>query len=445
MAGQQYSANVTATMLEAVNKKLSYFLRKNQSDFMKMFNKAAEKHNVSAFSDTGGSVLAWRVPVALSRGGDYQAVSLDGGDLGTGSMQKTLFMAFGTFESDIAYQVPTRATIGTKSETQAIANALQMAIGAAIEEQALYDEIGFFQDSTGVLATSTTTSSGTGTTATYNLETAAFNNIRLRSYNTLVDIYDSGGVLRSTNMRITNQTLSLTAPTVTVSGGSSYTPANGDQIAFPNIGTPGTVGTTTIAAGSWRNGLYTFNTTSTSGSLGGLAYSSAYELQCCTVNGQSGFFTPSLLLSGRSQLVQRRDDQAYAGIVGVCHQAQAASWYLQGVTISNWFREKSDTMIDIVPKYGETFVAGGVTHHVGRYANKSRVDWLAPKNFGWTQLAEPGFFTSPEGQRTFVARSTTTGNPQAAFQFYAYNTRQLYSVDPGCSVVYYSLAIPSGQ
>jgi hypothetical protein len=412
---------------------------------MGMFNKAAEKHNVSAFYDTGGSVLAWRVPVALSRGGDYQAVSLDGGDMGTGSMQKTAFMAFGTFESDIAYQVPTRATIATKNETQAIANALQMAIGSAIEEQALYNEIGFFQDSTGILATSTTTSSTTGTTATYNLETSAFSYIRLRGYNTLLDVYDSSNVLRSTNMRITSINFSLTAPSVTISGGSSYTPANGDQLAFPNIGTPGVVGTTTLAAGSWRNGLYTFNTTSTSGSIGGLSYASAYELACPVVNGQSGFFTPSLLLSGRSQLVQRRDDEAYAGIIGVCHQAQAASWYLQGVTISNWFRGAKDTMIDIVPKYGDTFDAGGITHHVGRYANKSRVDWLAPKNFGWTQLAEPGFFTSPEGQRTFVARSTTTGNPQAAFQFYAYSTRQLYSVDPGCSVVIYSLAIPTGQ
>jgi hypothetical protein len=439
-------------MLEQVNKKLSYFLRKKESKFMGMFNKASEKHNVSAFYDStggtgvtpAGSVLAWRVPVCLSRGGDYQAVSLDGGDMGTGSMQKTAFMAFGTFESDIAYQVPTRATISTKGEAQAIANALQMAIGSAIEEQALYNEIGFFQDSTGILATSTTTSSGVGTTATYNLETAAFSYIRLRGQNALVDVYDSGNVLRATGARISSINFSLTAPTVTITGATSYTPANGDQLAFPGIGTPGVVGTTTLAAGSWRNGLYTFNTTNTSGSIGGLSYANAYELACNTVNAQSGFFTPSLLLSGRTQLVQRRDDEAYAGIVGVCHQAQAASWYLQGVTISNWFRNAKDTMIDIVPKYGDTFEAGGITHHCARYANKSRVDWMAPKNFGWTQFMEPGFFTSPEGQRTFVARASN-GNPAAGFQFYAINTRQLYSVDPGCAVVIYSLAIPTGQ
>jgi hypothetical protein len=439
----QFSSQVTGTMLEKVRPKMSYFLRKQESKLMQMFNKAAEKHQVSAWTDPSGAVLAWRVPVLLQIGGDYQAVSLDGGDLGTGSMQNTAYMTFGTFENNIAFNVPARANYATKTDEQAISKALQFSIGNAIKEMALYNEIGFFQDSTGILATSTTTASGAGTTATYTLETAAFNYIRIRGKGTLLDVYDSGNVLRSTNQRVTS--ISFANNTITVAGGSSYTPANGDVLAFPNIGTPGVVGTTTLAAGSWRNGLYTFNTTSTSGSLGGLSYSSAYELACNAVNGQGGFYTPSLLLSGRSQLVQRRDDEAYSGIIGICHQAQAASWYLQGVTISNWFRGASDKMIDIVPKYGDTFDAGGIEHHCARYANKSRVDWVSPKNFGWTQLSEIDFFQNLDGQKTFVGRSSSTGNPQAGFQFYVVNTRQLYSVDPGCSVVIYSLAVPAGQ
>ena len=166
------------------------------------------------------------------------------------------------------------------------------------------------------------------------------------------------------------------------------------------------------------------------------------------VNGGGGYFTPSLLLAGKSQLIQRRDDEAYAGVVGVCHMAQRAAWYLEGVTISNWFRGKSDKMIDIVPggtNYGDTFMAGDVEHHVSRYANKSRVDWLIPKNFGWVQLEDITFFQSPDGQKIFVGRSSTTGNPTAGFQFYVVNTNNLYCVDPGASVVYYNNAIPSGQ
>jgi hypothetical protein len=44
-----------------------------------------------------------------------------------------------------------------------------------------------------------------------------------------------------------------------------------------------------------------------------------------------------------------------------------------------------------------------------------------------------------------VSRSSSTGNPQAAFQFYIVNTENIYSVDPGAGVVIYNLAIPPGQ
>jgi hypothetical protein len=433
-------------MLEQVRPKLSYFLTSKQSKLMNLINKAAEKHQVSAFSDSGGSVLAWRVPVLLAMGGDYQAISLDGGDLGTGSMMNTAFMAFGTFENDIAFNMPMRAIYGTKDAKQAITNALQFTLGKAISEMALYNEIGFFNDSVGTLAQANGTGSPTisSTNVTYNLETAAFSYIRLRSKGALVDIYNTSNLLQFIGARVSS--INFASNTVTLTGVSTYTPANTDQIAFSGMGAP--VQSFTSAAGSWRNGLYTFSTTTTSGSLGGLSYSSAYELATPQVNAASGFFTPSLIYSGKSQLIQRRDEEAYGGAVGICHPAQRVSWYLQGLTISNWFRGASDKMIDLAPKgtdYGDTFQAGDVTHYVSRYANKSRVDWVNPSNLGWTQLAEIDFVQTPEGQRIFIGHSSTTGNPQAGFQFYIVNSRQLYSVDPGCGVVYFSLQIPAGQ
>ena len=445
----QFTSQVIPMMLEQVRPKLSQFLVKKESKLMNMINKAAEKHNVSAFVDTGGSVLAWRVPVQLSIGGDYQAISLDGGDLGTGSMMKTAFMAFGTFENDIAYNIPQRAIFATKDMKQAVANAMQKSLGDSLGEMALYNEIGFFQDSTGVLATANGTGSPTiaSSQVTYNLETAAFSYIRLRGYNALVDVYNAAGVLQFIGARIAN--INFAANQVTLSGVSTYTPVNTDVIAFSGMSLGVAAGSYTLAAGSWRNGLYTFSTTTTSGSLGGLSYSSAYELATPQVNAAGGFFTPSLLYSGKSQLIQRRDDQAYSGIIGICHPAQRVSWYLQGLTISNWFRGKSDSMIDLAPKgastLGDTFDAGEVTHYVSRYANKSRVDWIVPGNLGWTQLADIDFIQTPEGQRIFIGRSATTGNPQAGFQFYIVNTRQLYDVDPGCGCVFYNLAIPAGQ
>lgn len=445
MAINAISSQVVATMLEQVRPKLAPLLTSQESKFAQLFKKQSEKHRVSAWNAGSGAVSAWRIPVLLSKGGQYQAISLDGGDLGTGSMMQTAYMTIGYYATDIAFQVPFLASFATKTSQQAIVNTLQYSIGQAIVETALYNEIALFQDGTGILATATAVSgAGTaGTNVTYTLETAAFSYIRIRGKQQLVDILDSGNVIRSVGATVVS--INFSANQVTLLIANTYSPAATDNIAFPGMGP---VTTTTVSQGSFRYGLYTYNTTNTSGSLLGLAYSNAYELACPTVNGGGGFFTPSLMLSGKSQLLQRRDDMAVSGVVGVCHMAQRAAWYLEGVTISNWFRGKQDKMIDIVPAgngYGDTFDAGEVEHHVSRYANKSRVDWFDPKNFGKVMLDEINFVQSPEGQRTFIGHSTTTGNPTAGWQFYVTNTENIYSVDPGCSVVFYNLAIPAGQ
>jgi hypothetical protein len=268
----------------------------------------------------------------------------------------------------------------------------------------------------------------------------------LRGKGQLVDIADSGNVIRAVGCRITSINFAANQVTITV-GAVGYTPTATDQIIWPGMGP---ITSTTIASGSFRYGLYTYNTTNTSGSLLGLAYSNAYELACPTVNMASGFFTPSVVFAGKSQLIQRRDDAAYAGIMGVCHMAQRVGWYNEGITIANQHIRPGESAknIDLAgqgTEYGDTFEAGDVIHHVSRYANKSRVDWVAPKNCGYIQYSDIDFFQSPEGQRIFVGRSATTGNPTAGYQFYICNTRNFYNMDPGCSMVAYGGAIPSGQ
>lgn len=441
------TSQVVPAMLETVRPKLQPYLVKKESPLMRMVNKAAEKHNVSAFVDTGGSVLAWRVPVELSRGGDYQAISLDSGDLGSGSMMNTAFMAFSTFENDIAFNIPFRAQYATKDQKQAIINVMQKSLGDALSEMAIYNEIGFFGDSTGTLAQANGTGSPviSGSKVTYNLETSFATN-RLRGQNTLVDIYDTNNLLQFVGARVNS--INYASNTVTLSGVNTYTPVNTDQIMFPNMGLGAARTAYTAAAGSWRNGLYVFSTTTTSGSIGGLSYATAYELATPQVNGQSGYYTPSLTYSGKTQLIQRRDEEAYSAAIGICHTAQRVSAYLQGITISNWFRGAKDKMIDLAPSgtdLGDTFEWGDVKHYVSRYSGKTRVDWAVPGNYGWIQLKDIDFVMTSDGQKSFIGHSSTTGNPTANEQFYLQNTRQLYCVDPGCGVIFSSLAIPAGQ
>lgn len=447
------SAQVVATQLEQVNPKLPKYLVAESSNFAKLFDKASPKHKVSAWNAGSGAVLAYRVPVLLNRGGDYQVISLDNGDLGSGSMMTTAYMTLGAFATDIAYAVPMQAAMSTKSNAQAITNVLEDSITNGIKESAIYDEIGLFQDSTGILAMGSGTGSApsggsAGSSVTYNLETLAFSYIRIRGNNTLLDVYGSNNVIKQTGVRVTNINYSQNQVTVLVPSGGSYTPANNDQLAYPNMSLG--AGGYTTTSGSFRNGIYTFQTTNTTGSLLGLTYSSAYELVCNVVNGGGGYYTPSLLFSGKSQLTQRRDDKVLSGIKGVCHTAQRTSWYLQAVTIANQFlrpgeASKPNDLAGQGTMLSDTFEAGDVIHHVSRYANKSRVDWFDPKNFGWVQWDEPAFVTTPEGQRIFIGHNTTTGNPTAGFQFYMHNTRNLYSVDPGCSVITNNLQIPAGQ
>lgn len=451
MSIQQFSSQTVGTQLEQVNPKLSYFLTEAESDFAKNFKKQSEKHRISAWNAGSNAVLAWRIPVLLSKGGDYQAISLDGGDLGTGSLMDTSYMTEGYFATDIAFNVPMLASMATKNKQQAITNVLQMSIQSAVEESALYNEIAMFQDGTGIIAQG----SGTGSPAisgglvTYNLETAAFSYIRVRGFNQLVDVYGSNNVSKAYNLRVNSINYSGNAITLNVEG-ASYSPLNTDQIFFPGMaGTTG-VGSYTASSGSFRYGIYTFNTLTTTGSLLGLSYASAYELACNQVNCGAGFFTPSAIYAGKSQLTQRRDDKILDGMIGVCHTAQRTSWYTQGVTIANQYLRPGESAknLDLAgqgTKLNNTFEAGDITHYVSRYANKSRVDWLNPKNFGWVMLDDEGFVSTPDGQRIFIGHSSSTGNPQAGFQFYMHCTRNLYSVDPGASVVFYNLQIPAGQ
>lgn len=449
----QNATQVKATQLEQVRKKFAELLFNNESKFMKMFNNKSEKHQVSAWGAGtvgSGGVSAWRIPVLDSNGGDYQGIDLNAGDLGQGSMLDTKFMTVGYFSNDLAYGIPALAIMATKTEKQAMNNTLKMSLGRCFKELALYNEIGFFQDGTGVLATGAGTGSPvvSGGLVTYNLESTAFSFLRLRGKNALVDAYTVANVQSQLGSRVSSLNLSLSAPTVTLSVTGSPTVVNTDQIAFPGMG--GTIGSSTIAAGSWRNGLYTFSTTNTTGSLLGLAYSDVYELQCNAVNGSGGFYTPSLIFSGKTQQGRRRDEDTLDGVVGVCNWSQRVSWYLQGLTISNQYVRNGEAVKSIDTagqgnKYGDTFEAGDVTHYVSKFANLSRVDWVKPSDWGWVQLEDIDFYRTSEGQKVFVGRSSTTGNPLAAEQFYLINTRNLYNVDPGLNVVFYNLSIPAGQ
>src|SRR6185312_11201858 len=274
------SSQVVATQLEQISPQLGYFLTKLQSNFAKKFQNNAKKHRVSAWTAGSGAVQAWRIPILQSNGGDYAALNLDSGDLGTGSMMQAQYMALSYFASNTAFYVPALAAMATKTNKQAAINVLETSISSALRETALYGEIGLFQDGTGVLATGNGTGTPSGTNPTYQLD-PQFSINRLRGYNALVDVYDTTfATKKGTGLRVTNINFTSSPATVTLTG-TVTSPVNTDVIAFPGM-------SPTLTSTSWRSGLYTYNTTNTSGSLNGLSYASVYELACPAVNAAGG-------------------------------------------------------------------------------------------------------------------------------------------------------------
>lgn len=441
------TSQIIATMLEEVEKSFPAYLIKKESKFAQKFNKAAPKHKISAYTAGSGAVLAWRIPVNLAPGGDASVISLDGGDLGTGSMEQDASMTLAHFESDIAYNIPARAVYATTDKAQAIANVMQRSLGGAVKEMALYNEVMLFGDGTGVLATATAvTGAGTAATdVTYTLETTAFRWYRLIRKGQLLDVANGSNAILAVGCRLKSINFSANQVTITV-GAVGYTPTATDQLLYPGMGPV----TTVIAAGSFRAGIYTYNTTNTTGSLNGLPYATAYELACPNVNAGGTSYSAAIVFAGKSQVVQRRDDDDIDSMIAVCAQAQRVAWYNEGITIANQMARpgealKSMDMAGQGTKYGDTFEAGDITHFVSRFANLSRVDWLIPNNFGYVQLKEIGFYETMDGQRIFNGRNPITGNPTAGSQFYVVNTRNLYSMNPGSAVVNYNLSIPPGQ
>lgn len=445
------SSQVVSAQLEQVNQKLPLYLVARQSPFAKLFEKANPKHNISTWSAGtvgSGGVAAWRIPVEVYRGGDFGPVSLDAGDAGTGSMMATQFMTLPFYATDTAYFIPYQAQQATKTAQQAIVNVLTKSIGEAIDETGIYNEISLFQSGNGVLATGSGVGSPAGTNPTYNLESSQFGFIRFRGQNQLVDVWNStlttqklaGGRISSIGQSFSNPTVSITG---TVTGGA----ANTDVITFPYGANP----PASLSNSSFRSGIYTYNTTNTSGSLNGLAYSTVYELATCQINGGGGLITPTMVFAGKEIMYQRRDEDALNGLVGVCHTAQRASWYFLGITVANQFVRPGESLksIDMAgqgTKQSDTFEIADIKHYCSRYADRSRIDWLVPKNFGRVQLAPLQFLSNPDGgQRVFEARNPATGNVAFAWQFYVVNTENLYSVDPGAALVIYNLAQLSGM
>jgi hypothetical protein len=425
-----------AAQMERVRPKLAEIFETGQSVARRVIKKM-DPSKISTWTAGSGAVLGFRIPLEQYRGGDFGTFSLDNGDLGSGSMMTLQYMTIAYFPLRLNYLVPALARMATQTSAQSTVQVFKKTMKDAMNEFVAYEDCLAHTQGDGILATGIGTGSApSGTNPVYTVE-PNFKGQRLRLYQ-IVDIYSNDGtVQRGTGLRVT--AVDNVAGTVTMTG-SVTSPTNADNIAVAGMSAP-------LAVGSNRLGIYTYQSSASSGSILGLSKTTVPELVTPNVTA-SASLAPAQALLLKDYLIQRRDSDQISGLLGISHQAQRAAAFFTGDSINEYqMREsKVPTIIDRVPENtgpDDDFTFGTVKHLLSKRANRSRIDWLQTKNWGRVNLEELDYYKTSDGRYIFENR-TSTGTVATADFFSLVSTDNVYNADPGCGGIIQSLTLPTG-
>ena len=408
--------------------------------------------NIAALIKKGGeaeiiSEKLYRIPLVTYRGGTFQAFNADGGDMGSGSGLNVTNLEAGFFYTDMAVQLSKRAMDDTAKGEQAVINAFSYNFKNAMKELQAMDDQVFHTNGTGVLTNASsatgTWNSGNSTTYTFTGSTDFVGVSRLRPGNT-VDVWDSTyttfrGSALIDHIDTLNKVIYLQGALI---GGATA----GDVLAVKGLSSPlqSFQSTWPLSGDSFRHGLYYFNDSNPSNYCLGQLKSNVTELLANNVvaNGPVAHVQGLIL---QDQIINRRDEDAFKGLIPIAHMAQRAAIYDIGIAMSEWFRKSSDKMIDVMPggvQYSDTFPFVGLTGKVDKRQDKSRIDFIIPKVWGRAMLHDTKFH-EVEGRTIFEGR-TSSGTLQASVIFYLVQCFDYYCVDPGVQGFISGLTVPPG-
>lgn len=394
----------------------------------------------------------YRIPLVTRRGGSYRYFNADGGDMGSGSGLAVTFMQAGYFYTDYVVELTQRAMDTTAKGEQAVLNAFAYNFKGAMKELQTIDDIAFHNDGTGKLTNSASATSTWGsslTTYTFAGASDAVGVSRLRP-GMIVGVFNSGG---STQRVGTGSTTEFQIDHVDFVNKVVYlndtvaSAAGTDILAFAGLAPTlaSFQSTWPLSGDSARHGLYYFNDANTSNYVLGQLKSNVTELLANNVVA-NGYLAHIHGLILQDQIINRRDESAYAGLVGLSHMAQRAQVYSIGIAMAEWMRTKpGEKMIDVMPdgvNYTTSFPFAGLTCKLDKRQDKSRLDFIIPKKWGRAMLHDTKFH-EVEGKTIFEGRATT-GNLKATQQFILTQAYDYYNVDPGTGGYISSLTVPSG-
>jgi hypothetical protein len=408
--------------------------------------------NIASFVKKGGeaeiiSEKLYRIPLVTSRGGAFRSFNADGGDMGPGTGLNVTNMEAGFFYSDFVYALSLRTLDDTAKSEQAVINAFSYNFKNAMKELQATDDIVFHTNGNGVLTNSASATStwngGASTTYTFASSTDYVDVRRLRP-GQLVDVYNSTYTTNRGSYSIDH--VDYINKVVYLQGATVPGAASTDVLAISGL-TPTLASFQSswpLSGDSFRHGLYYFLDNNPSNYCLGQLKSNVTELLANSVNVNGNLaHVHGLIL--QDQVIRRRDPDAYKGLVGIAPMAQRTAIYNIGIAMSEWFRGKSDKMIDVMPggvMYDDTFPFVGLTCKLDKRQDSSRIDFIIPKKWGRAMLHDTKFH-EVQGRTVFEGR-TSSGTIQAAVQFLLVQVYDYYCVDPGSQGYLYNCVVPAG-
>jgi hypothetical protein len=418
------NADVVSLQMEKVRKKLSE-LFETSNVASNLVQRGAETEQISTRD--------YRIPFIYQRGGKYRTFNPDGGDMGRGSGPKATHMVATYFPVVYAIELTNLEMYATATSEKAVKKAFAYALTNAMKEFQVYTDYSFHTAGDGIFARPTS-HSVVSSKSVYTLDTAFATQLCRRGMGCTV--YQNN--LSAARVGATDSLAPRTIEKVDI-GQNQITldqevasAGNDDFILFEGV---------SGATPAWKNGLYKFNNSSTSGSLLSVVKADYPEIvaQEQPANGALNGVFGMLLLD---ELRQKRDDEVISGIIGLAHSKQRTAWYKAGMTISEWQRGSKDKMIDLVPDMSErNFMYAGVKHTIDKHQNRTRIDWFNPKIFGRAILKELDWHTV-EGRKLFELRGAS-GGVAAGMVFYLEQLEDWYSTDPGAGGYISGLTLPT--
>lgn len=434
------SSNVLQAQIEKVRPKVQELFETTDS-IAALIKKGGEAEIVSE--------KLYRIPLVTYRGGSFRAFNADGGDMGTGSGLNITNLEAGFVYTDFAVQLSKRAMDDTAKSEQAVISAFAYNFKNAMKELQATDDIVFHTNGTGVITSTVgasaigTWNSGNSTTYTFASSTDYVAVSRIRP-GMLVDVYNNA--LTANRGTFTIDHVDYNNKVAYLQGAAVPGAATTDVLAISGLTPPlqSFQSTWPLSGDSFRHGLYYFMDANASNYLLGQLKSNVTELLANNVVA-SGNLAHVYGLILQDQIINRRDEEAFKGLVGISHMAQRTAVYNIGIALSEWFRGKSDKMFDVMPggvEYSDTFPFVGVTCKIDKRQDKSRIDFIIPKLWGRAMLHDTKFH-EVEGRTIFEGR-TSSGTLQASVIFYIVQAFDYYCVDSGAQGFISSLNVPPG-